>query len=65
MNGLGGSGGHRDLVHFVCAVPRTLVYPLDGLGTWCFGEAEHVAGLGVGPGVLEVDVLVTLMSRSA
>jgi len=55
------SGGHRDLVDLVGWVPAALVDALDRLGTGALGEAEDVTRRGVGPRLLEVHALVTLV----
>ena len=54
------SGRHGDLVHLVCGVTRALVNAADGIGVGGLGQAEDVAGLGVGPHMLEVDALLAL-----
>lgn len=53
-----GLDGH--LVDVVGWVSGALVDPLHRLGIGSLGQAEHHPRLGVGPGVLEVHVLLVL-----
>jgi hypothetical protein len=51
---------NRNLIDLIGGMTGALVNAPYGLGAGRLRQAEHHAGLGVGPGVLEVDVLLAL-----